>query len=195
MMLVLALAGISFTAIAEEKALPDVVVKKVDNEQKVAVSLNNLKNDANVRIADQQGVTLMEEEMKAVLPSVAKVFNLEQLPAGIYDFIISTGQKETVQPVEVLPNDILIREDQRQVYLAPTIKIGEDFVDVSWLNSKISNLKVEIARPNGERVYEDEISNVIKVERRYNLKKLGRGEYTMIISTPYKTHYERVTVE
>jgi len=194
-MLVLVLTGFCFTATAGENMLPDVIIKKVDNEQKVSVTLNNLKSDAYVRIVDERGVTLIEEELEAVLPSAAKVFNLELLPAGAYDFIISTGKKETVQPVEVLKDDILIKKDQRQVYLVPTIKIGEDFVDVSWLNGKVSNMKVEIARPDGERVFEDEISNVIKVERRYNLKKLSRGEYTMIVTTPYKTHYQQVIVE
>lgn len=175
--------------------LPDIVIKKMDGTKKVSVAINNLKTDASINLIDQRGSTLASEEMEAGMKPAVKIFNLTKLPAGSYSFVVSTGNKETIQPITVTKDEVLVETGLRQVYLVPTIKVGDDYVDVSWLNGRISDLSVEIMDPRGATVFEDEMNNILKVERRYNIEQLDRGEYTMIVSTPYKTHYQKLKID
>ena len=144
---------------------------------------------------DKNGVRLVSEEISAEAKPAMKVFNLKNLPAGSYSVVVAMDNKETIQPITITEEDIFIEEGLRQVYLVPTIKVGDKYVDVSWLNSRISDLSFEIMSPEGTTIFEDELNNVFKVERRYNIEQLRKGEYTMIVSTPYKAHYRKLEVE
>jgi hypothetical protein len=182
-------------ALASNGMLPDIVIKKIDGAKKVSVAINNLKRDATINFLDQKGSTLASEVINAEMKPVVKVFNLKNLPAGSYSLVVSTGSKETIQPVTITKDDIFVEEGLRQVYLVPTIKIGDDYVDVSWLNGRISDMNVEIRDTQGRTIFEDELNNVLKVERRYNIEQLERGDYTMIVSTPFKKYYQRLKVD
>jgi len=175
--------------------LPDVSIDKLQYGQKVSVELNNLKSEAVIRLQDETGQTLSKALVEAGNGRAVKIFNLEQVVPGRYQFVVSTKSKETLQPIEVTTDDILIDQNERQVYFTPTIRIGDDFVDVSWLNGKVSDLTFEIQTSKGDRVFEDEFTNILKVERRYNLSKLERGDYMVVVSTPYKRHYESLSID
>jgi hypothetical protein len=175
--------------------LPDVSIEKLQHGQKVSIELNNLKSEAVIRLTNESGETLSKATVEPANGRAVKIFNLEKVNPGRYRFVVSTSSKETLQPFEVMADDILIDEDKRQVYFVPTIRIGDDYVDVSWLNGKISDLTFEIQTSEGARVFEDELTNILKVERRYNLSQLERGEYMLVVSTPYKTHYERLSID
>jgi hypothetical protein len=182
-------------ALASNGMLPDIVIKKIDGAKKVSVAINDLKRDATINFLDQKGSTLASEVIDAGMKPAVKVFNLKNLLAGSYSFVVSTGSKETIQPVTITKDDIFVEEELRQVYLVPTIKIGDDYVDVSWLNGRISDMNVEIRDTQGRTIFEDELNNVLKVERRYNIEQLERGDYTMIVSTPFKKYYQRLKVD
>lgn len=175
--------------------LPDVLIEKLQYGKKVSVELNNLKADATIRIADEGGQTLSKSTVASLNGRAVKIFNLEKVEPGQYRFIVSMASKEVLQPFEVTEEDLLINGDERQVYLVPTIRIGDDFVDVSWLNSRISDVTVKIQTPEGKAVFEDELSNILKVERRYNLSQLRRGDYMVVVTTPYKSHFEQLIID
>ena len=196
MLLVPALLLATLPAIAgDNDFLPDVMIEKLQYGKKVSVELNNLKADATIRIADESGKTLTKSTVASLNGRAVKIFNLEKVNPGQYRFIVSMSSKEVLQPFEVTAADIIINADARQVYFAPTIRIGDDFVDVSWLNTRISDVTVKIQTPEGKPVFEDELSNILKVERRYNLSQLRRGDYTVVVKTPYKSHFEQLIID
>lgn len=195
MMLVLALM-LSAVSSTVAGTLPDIVIRKLSEGRKVSVTINQLKTDATIQLIDADRAILADEKVSLGEPRVTKVFDLANLPEGKYSFVVSTSQKETVQPLEITAKDIVILEDQRQAYLVPMIRLGDDYVDVSWVsNGQASNLSVQITSLTGNTVFADQIRNTIKVERRYNLAQLERGEYTMIVSTPNNTQYKRLTIK
>ena len=191
---VLALVFVTLPVKAESSVLPDVVIERLNYGKKVSVEINNLKSEADISLVDELGKKLFETRVLANGTRAVKIFNLEQLPAGDYRFVVATQSKETLQPFVITDDEVQIRYDKRQVYLVPSIRVGNDYVDVSWLNSNISDLNVVINTPDGETVFEDDMANVLKVERRYNVSNLERGEYMVVVTTPYRTHYQRLNL-
>jgi hypothetical protein len=61
----------------------------------------------------------------------AKVFNLSQLPAGRYELFVGSATKEVVQPLIVTEADVVLNEEQRREYFAPTALLRERSLDLN----------------------------------------------------------------
>jgi hypothetical protein len=193
--LLLCLLVLGHQVLAAGVHLPEVVIKKLDNSRKVSVEIHNLKQEAIIRFTNANGQTLFEQKAPADNPRYARVFNLINLPDGEYYFIIATELKETVQPVQLTTNDIVINDFARTVHLTPMIMLGEEYVDVNWFNGRVGNLSFEIHNAAGAVIFSDKMKNVVKVERRYNIALLDKGEYQVVVNTPYKTYYKSLVVK
>ena len=110
--------------------------------------------------------------------------------------VIATARQEIMQPLHLTGNTVMVDLAERKTYLVPTIKVGDNYVDVMWLNSRVADMSVSfIDSRGGKTVFRDDLKDKIRVEKRYNLSNLDRGSYTVVVSTPDHTHYERLIVE
>lgn len=174
---------------------PGIEIKAMTLVPKVSVSLNDLDGAAEMRLLDAAGNVLINEKIENQ-PAVRKVLNLENLESGEYSLIIATSRQEIMQPLHLTGTTVLADATKRKTYLVPTIKVGDNYVDVMWLNSRVADMSVSfIDSRGGKTVFRDELKDKIKVEKRYNLSNLDRGSYTVVVSTPDHTHYERLIVE
>ena len=174
---------------------PGIEIKPMSYGSKISVSLNGLKGDAEMRLLDADGNVLIDEKIESQ-PVVRKVLNLEKLANGEYSLIIATARQEIMQPIRITEKALLVDAASRKTYLVPTIKVGDNYVDVMWLNSRVADMTVSFVDSyGGKTVFRDELKNKLKVEKRYNVSNLDRGAYTVVVSTPDHTHYERLIVE
>lgn len=175
--------------------LPDVVVEAVA-AHKVSLQLTDLLDGATIRLVDGYGETLLKEDVQASEKNYGKIYNLEKLAEGKYLLVVAMNQKEVRQGLLIdKAGTVVVPADDRQVYLVPTIRLGDKFVDVNWFNGKESNMKVEVLSANGQIVFEEDLEKVAQVGRRYNVSKLAQGDYVFVVRTPYDAHYKRLVVE
>lgn len=170
--------------------LPEIDIATVGVSKKVKVTIGNLKTDATIAISDSKGVVLISETIEK--GTFGKIYNLELLPDGIYTVGVQTTLKEVEQPLLIKDGHIAINQEQRREQLLPFVKLDQKVVNVMLLNNRITDVTVMIKNDNGDLLLTENLGNVVKVEKSYNIAALDRGRYQVIIETPARTFYHEV---
>ncbi len=186
-------SAVSFLNANNEVDQLKVDIKAIPGTQKVSVSMEGLKGETMIQLKDENEVLLLQQVTSD--PAVLKVLDLSALFEGKYDLLLTTGNREIVQPIFMEENNVTAPKEGRKVYFSPVVNVAGSKVDVSWFNGKIADMKVRITDLNGSIIYSEDINNVVKVEKRYNLEKVLRGDYVIVIDTPRKTYYENVSIK
>ena len=109
-----------------------IPVLKVEGS-KLYLSLENVSPQTSVRILDPEGFAWVEEKV-AVSGQFKKVFNLEGLPFGSYTLIIKSDFKETIQPIRVSGEELIMDESNRAEYFQASLSQKRGNVKLSLLN-------------------------------------------------------------
>ncbi len=176
----LALQALFLTAsatLAFAGGVPRIEIRESANAKKVSVELDQLTATTTITIEDINGLVLVEETAKG--KSFAKTFNLSRLPEGDYNVVVNSGLIQTVQPLTLTTASLVLDDTRRQEVYAPVINVGDNYVDLSFLNKRMGNVFVVFLNANDEVIYQENITNALKVEKRYNLSRLPKGDYSV----------------
>lgn len=173
--------------------LPSITLKNVPSEKKFSLSIEGLKETAEITLTDLNGQVLLSQKTEG-LKNFAKVFNLSQLPSGNYFLTVSTSLRETVQPITLTDSEVLVDYSKKREFFSPVIRAEKGHVDVSLFNGRIGDVTVEILDNNGDTIFREKLENVLVVEKRYQLDKLPWGVYSIEVRTPAKTYYKNFDV-
>jgi len=174
--------------------LPTIEIREISYARQISLEMDNLKGTARVTIEDAEGEKILTRRISGA-SHIVKVFDLKDLPRGDYNFIVSTSMKEILQPVKVTKDGLEVNPKRQRVFLTPTIRVLDKKVDVNWFSTRIADMNVQILDTAGELVYQETIKNTVKVEKRFNLANLPRGEYTVVVTTPRHTKYEKFEIK
>ena len=169
---------------------PFISINTIGSEKKVSLVLKNLRTPTTIRLESALEGVLLEEEITNA--EYARVLNLNELSAGNYKLVVSTGVRETEQPISITRTGLSLNIGDRREFFAPVVRMNASLLDVSLLNSNLTTLKLRIEDAEGILVYEDEVRNVVKVEKRYNLSKLPVGEYTVVLNVGDKSYIKTI---
>lgn len=169
---------------------PFISINTIGSEKKVSLVLKNLRTPTTIRLESALEGVLLEEEITNA--EYARVLNLNELSTGNYKLVVSTGVRETEQPISITRTGLSLNIGDRKEFFAPVVRMNGSLLDVSLLNSNLTNLKLRIEDAEGILVYEDEARNVVKVEKRYNLSKLPVGEYTVVLNVGDKSYVKTI---
>jgi hypothetical protein len=193
LIIVLLTSAVSFLYANSEVDQLNVDIKAIPGTQKVSVSMEGLKGETVIQLKDENKVTLLQQVTTD--QKVIKILDLSALIEGEYSLLLTTGHREIVQPILMEKNQVSAPKELRKVFFSPVVRVKGSSVDVSWFNGKIADMKVRITDLNGSIIYSEDINNIVKVEKRYNLEKVMRGDYVIVIDTPRKTYYENVSIK
>ncbi|WP_421798172.1 hypothetical protein [Haliscomenobacter sp.] len=169
---------------------PFISINTIGSEKKVSLVLKNLRTPTTIRLESALEGVLLEEEITN--EEYARVLNLNELSTGNYKLVVSTGVRETEQPISITRTGLSLNIGDRREFFAPVVRMNGSLLDVSLLNSNLTTLKLRIEDAEGILVYEDEARNVVKVEKRYNLSKLPVGEYTVVLNVGDKSYVKTI---
>ena len=169
---------------------PFISINSIGSEKKVSLVLKNLKGSTTIRLESVLEGVLLEEEITNA--EYARVLNLNELSDGKYKLVVSTGLRETEQPISITRTGLSLNINDRKLFFAPVVRTTGQLLDVSLLNNQLTTLKLKIEDAEGLLVFEDEVRNVVKVEKRYNLSKLPVGEYTVVLSVGDKSYIKTI---
>ncbi|AEE51736.1 hypothetical protein [Haliscomenobacter hydrossis] len=174
----------------QAKDSPFISINSIGSEKKVSLVLKNLTTPTTIRLESALEGILLEEEVTN--SDYARVLNLNELSTGNYTLTISTSTRETEQPLSITRTGLSLNINERKQFYAPSIKANGNLVDVSLLNNQLTSLRMKIEDAEGILVFEDEVRNVVKLEKRYNLSKLPAGEYTIILQVGEKSYLKTI---
>lgn len=169
---------------------PFISINTIGSEKKVSLVLKNLKTPTTIRLESVLEGVLLEEEITNT--EYARVLNLNELSTGEYKLVVNTGVRETEQPLSITRTGLSLNINDRKLFFAPVVRLTGQLLDVSLLNNQLTTLKLKIEDAEGLLVFEDEVRNVVKVEKRYNLSKLPVGEYTVVLSVGDKSYVKTI---
>jgi hypothetical protein len=175
---------------AYDGSFPFIVINKIGAEKKISLIMRDLKSPTTYRLGNNTQGTLLEETIDDA--EFAKVFNLQALEDGAYTFSVLTGVREVEQNFVIKGDELTLNPVERKEFYVPTILQKDDHVDLAMFSNELTKLQIEIQDENGNKVFNEELNNVVKVEKRFNLSKLAKGQYTFIVSTPNKTYMKEI---
>lgn len=159
-------------------------VLKVEGS-KFFLSLEDVDTPTSVKILDREGFTWIEEKI-AAQGQFKKVFNLESLPFGSYTLIIKSEVKETVQPIAVTKEGLVIDESQRAEYFHAHLSRKRGNLNLSLLNPTNSVVRVFVIDSQGRMLFQDAIENQQVIDKNYNLKQFPGGAHTVIVDNAHE---------
>ena len=177
------------SALMANDYLPSITLKNVPAEKKFSLAIEGLKENAKIILTDIDGQVLLSQDTEGK-SSFAKVFNLNELPSGDYFISVRTSLRETVQPIVLTETDVRVNPDRKREFYSPVIRVEKEHVDVSLFNGRIANVTVKILSNGSEPVFEENLENVLVVEKRYKLDKLPWGRYTIEVITESDTFHK-----
>ena len=190
--LLLTLSLFLLTVFTVNATTAEIKVTQIGKTKTAHVEITGISAETIIRLKDDNGVVLLQQIANGT--EFNKAFNFSQLTDATYNLIVTTTTRELVQPIKVKDDQISANPSKMKTYYSPVVNVHESLVDLSWFNGKISSMKVQITDLNGSIVFADDIKNVFKVEKRYNMKQFRRGDYVVVIETPYKRYYENITL-
>lgn len=175
---VLVLIMAVFVGLTASFAKPSFI-KSVANDKSIVVNLESWKSSEIVlTIKNDNGVTLHSETLK---DKNAKKYNLAKLEDGQYNVVIENDQRITRQSVEIKGNSITVAPLVTEVFKPVFITNKGDVWSIQALNLE-KDAAVKIVDEDGNVVFTETIAKPT-VERKYNVSKLGQGEYEIIYTT------------
>jgi len=189
---------LTFNAVeVQAKAITGLKIQPKDQEKVFLLSFQTLgKGQMNIAFFDQEQNLLFQEELSEKADSFKKRFNLSKLKNKEYQLLLEDDFKTIIQPVRITDEGIVIDAASRKVEFKPYISIddGADLLDVNWLLQTSKDFQLKIKDIENEVIYENAISQVQKVHRRYDISELKAGTYFLMLSDGDNEHYQTVSI-
>lgn len=140
---------------------------------------NWTKTDLQVEIQDPQGNSLTYQQYSKKEAGKLKRFNLSSLDNGEYLVTLSDDQR-TYNQSFTLGTKSLIIHPEIKTYIKPQISVNLTTLKVNFLNLG-KNATLKILDHQNETVYQTLIDQPA-FNKQYNLSKLAKGDYTVMVS-------------
>jgi hypothetical protein len=127
-----------------------------------------------VSIKKEDGTVLIQEDIRA-----SKKYNLKNVPAGIYTLELEDDQQIRIQSLQV-SDDIMYSTSITTIY-KPHLIIDANNIDMN-LMTQGEPATVTITNTESKTIFSEKIVNEVSATRRYNLKDLAAGDYTIRVS-------------
>lgn len=160
-------------------------------DNKFYLSLENASAQTSIRILDKKGFTWVEETV-VNSGQFKKVFNLDPLPSGAYSLIIKSDIKETVQPITVTSEGLILDEKGRLEYFQASLIQQRQSVRLSLLNPTKSEVRIFVITNAGKILFQDAVKDEHVIDKYYNLKQLPAGNYTILIDNAHEVFSKTV---
>ena len=184
---VLIMTFVSILGYANDNQLSNIEINSVYG-RKLVVDMHDMHSTAQIILISGEGsAELLRVEAEG--PAFAKQFDLSGLASGQYSLVIEYGIRELAQDIVLDEEKAFLKLKSRDIFIKPIVRqSNKDYVDLTMINKRIGSVQVEIVNSNGRIVYQEEIKNVLKVEKRYDLRKLSPDTYALVVKTPRKTY-------
>lgn len=171
-----------------------VEMESLPQSKKVKVTLKTSLKDPKILVIDDQEGILLEQTITSDKAFVEQIIDLANLPKGRYNILVKSVLKEIVQPVQLTDKKCVIKDYLRQEYYTPMLIPHEGYFDISWVGHRIGSFTLTLLDKGGNIVFKDKSENVLRVQKRFRINRIAKGDYTVKMTTSYKTYYEQLKI-
>jgi hypothetical protein len=164
-----------------------IEVTAINGTKKIDISIKEINKPARIELLDQQGIILASTKAKPF--GYHCIFDLSTLQDGKYFLSIYLNNKEWMQPILVKENVLIIDKKAVREYYHPIFNIKSNTLDLVLFNQFLSPVDIQILNQNGQLVFNKKLGSVLKVENRFDLSRLEKGTYTVVVSAHDRNYY------
>lgn len=174
---VMALAVATITTAVEK---PKMSVTPITTNRAVVSILNENPAVFEMSIEDRNGAVVYYKQTNSALTDYRKVFDFEGLDAGEYVFNLKVNDTKVSNNFEVSNNGIVVGESK--MHFDPYFNYTNNVLQLSYLNFDQERLMLKFFDEN-RLVYKTELGKDFNIATGYDLSKLERGTYRVVLSS------------
>lgn len=176
-----ALIAVAITATAVER--PQVNLTPINSEQAVLSVYNQNAAYFELGIYTLYGEMVYYKQTNEQLNDYRKVYDFTNLAQGKYVLSLKINDTKVTKDFEVTGSGIKVGQDK--ISYDPYFTFANNELKFSYLNFDQENLKLLIYSNNG-LVYEKNLGSEFNVTTGFDLSKLEKGSYSIILNSPDK---------
>ena len=155
-------------------------------DKKLFLVLEDVSAETSVLIQDQAGSIFLTEKVP-VSGTYEHTFSLDELPSGAYALVVRSNNQETVWPITVAANSLTMDEEGRTTYLPTVLSQKRRHMQLSLLNPSRGTVSVFVFDKMGMIRYQDSMNDEPVIDKKFNLKQLPAGRYTVVVQNANRT--------
>jgi hypothetical protein len=171
-----------------------VEMESLPQSKKVKLTLKTSLKDPKILVVDEQEGILLEQPIISDKAFVEQIIDLTNLPKGRYDILVKSVLKEIIQPIQLTDHECIIKDYLRQEHYTPMLVQNEGYFDISWVGHRIGSFTLTLLDKSGYIVFKNESKNVLRVQKRFRIDRMAKGDYTVKMTTSYRTYYDELRI-
>ncbi len=169
-----------------------VNILPLTSEKAVVAITNSSAANFKISIANDKGETVYYKETEAGSNNYRKVFDFSNLEKGDYKLAVSAEGSTTERAFKIENKNIAVGKEKS--IMEPYFAYKEGVLKLSYLNFSEENLSLNFYDKN-DLVYSKRIGDRFNVNEGFNLSKLNKGAYSVVLSTDSKSYTYNVDVK
>jgi len=169
-----------------------VNILPLTSETAVVAISNTAASNFQISIENEKGEIIYYKETGADSKDYRKVFDFSKLEAGDYKLAASIDGSTTERSFKIGNKNIAVGKEKS--IMEPYFAYKEGVLKLSYLNFSEENLSLNFYDTN-ELVYSKKIGDKFNVNEGFDLSKLNKGNYSVVLSTDSKSYTYNVNVE
>jgi hypothetical protein len=158
------------------------------------VTFENVKRGSMLSIKDHYGLILFKELIKNS-GEYSKGFDLTALPDGNYYFELDKEVEIKIVPFEVLSNMVVFDKTKESTINKPFVTFKEGRLLVSKLALENQPLEIKIYDENNYLIYSEKLKEGQILERIYDVSKVAKGNYKIVMQSDGREFVKRVEIK
>lgn len=185
---VLAIMLVTVAGMARE---PKLNLLSTGKAKSIVLTMEASVKGVQIKLMDADLNVIYAENMSEGLFS--KKLNLKDLEDGKYFLSADDNLKKYSYTILLENNNIKIVESEEDI--KPFFRTTEKMVFMNYLNLDKSNLSIKVYDAENRRVFSQEVSEELIVEKAFNFTDAFPGTYTVIVKCAGKTYSEEIVVK
>lgn len=161
--------------------------------EKAVVAISNASAaNFQISIATENGEVVYFKETDADSKDFHKVFDFSNLEKGSYKLSVSVDNETTERSFKIDNKNIAVGKEKS--ILEPYFAYKNGVLKLSYLNFSEDNLSLNLYDTK-DLIYSKEIGSKFNVTEGFDLSKLNKGAYSVVLSTENKSYTYKINVE
>ena len=169
-----------------------VNILPLTSETAVVAISNAVAANFQISIANEKGEVVYYKETEADSKDYRKVFDFSNLDKGDYKLSVSIDGMSSERTFRIANTNIAVGKEKS--LLEPYFAYKNGILKLSYLNFPEDNLSVNFYDEN-TLVYSKSIGDKFNVTEGFDLSKLDKGAYSVVLSSESKTFSYQLNVE
>lgn len=161
--------------------------------ERAEVSISSITtSNFQISIKNNDGEVVYYKETDGTSNDFRKIFDFSKLEKGEYNLSVTANETTTERAFKIDNQTIAVGNEK--TIMEPFFGYKDGVLKLSYLNFPENNLRLNFFN-QGELIYSKELGNEFNVNEGFNLSKLEKGAYSVVLSSDAKDFKYTVNVE